>query len=233
MKNRKKRISRELVTFVVTVYFIFSAVAITVLGAYGYVCYAQENVDANVDADADALAFINMVSDEYSGNRYLGDRLIVGEDVTEEDVNYFYNTLKEIPAPLREQLIASDWTFELGTYCPLENDIECIGLTNHGTHNIYIQTTYMRATGTILHEVGHYFYNYGGLKDELEARNIDENFAEFNGMEFHGFYDAEYVAGSLKENTAQLFNEYCLYPEEMREQAPELFNAYEAAMNNI
>ncbi len=177
------------------------------------------------------------VAEEMSDTEVVTEPVVV---VVPESVNLtetekrVYDYYMCIPAQIRAQFEASDWTYYVYEDDALRNlcgyEYEIMGITAWSNQVIVIDRRESSASA-IVHEVGHWMSRYynGGVDGELLLSVYESDwqnlYARFGGSSKN--YD------SPDEFVAEAFSHYVLYPAELMDAAPSTYAFIDGFVNGI
>ena len=164
------------------------------------------------------------------------DYIIVNNKQAEKNIDELNTCLNDIPIYIKSFLIDKGWKIEyvdyLGESTKEYGEARTVGRTN--TYDKTIQIDITRAGKQVLyHELGHILDIYGRLDAKLEALGIYEDSDEWNNIQFQSDFWQEYIDSAYNERKSEVYYTFVFYPDQLKEQAPNIYQAYTDAYNSL
>lgn len=182
-------------------------------------------------------------------------RLQIREDITnkyniqDEQLIYFHNTdnssleyledaIELLPDSLSDKLIDKGWKIIItddflsnGFELPANKMVlgECLGFVSNNTRYVFLKpATSTDLTMCLMHELGHVFDKYSNTS---EFKNLYEMYKEIGYYGHNESPTIQYAIVDELEFFATTFKDYFLYPFQLQEKAPEVFEYFEMLNN--
>ena len=250
--TRENRLDKVIMpSILIVLYALIAFLGYKLYGSYKELEYTKlyiehkEASNASIEAMAQGkVIYRNMVRsthslDEYATYGTTGTATIFDDDiyiftgVTDAEADYAKQFINLIPERIAQKLHKDGYRFwfynhEIGS--EVENTF-LVGQVDYDEKLICIDCGKSALdNGVILHEVGHVVFEKYGLKEKLYKAGIyNTSFSEMAS-----YYDpfaetnSVYIYQNIEEMCANLFADYCIYPDLFISQAPEIYGYYKA-----
>lgn len=164
------------------------------------------------------------------------DYTIFNGEQAETNIDEINACLDDIPVYMKSFLIDKGWKIEYVDYIGISTkefgEARTVGETN--SYDKTIQIDIIRAGKQVLyHELGHILDMYGRLDTKLEALGVYEDSDEWKDITLKSKFWEDYINSDYDERKAEVYYTFVFYPEELKEQAPNIYQAYDNAYNSL
>lgn len=167
------------------------------------------------------------------------DIVITTGNVSSEELIYLFQFLDDIPINVMNHIKSNGWHIYLedAVFSERFSGYEgyyIFGYTDYAEKIIHIHADTVSINRSVVHEIGHYVYQYM-TKDILatELGIIDINHEELQKIIIHGVDNRTYICDQFDEMIAQVFVEFIYYPNELQHHSPQIYDIYYKICNSI
>ena len=182
--------------------------------------------ERNVEAERSKQKLQEQYSYNISSNFYFDD-----EEIQDNASDIITNVYDILPTHL-SSIIKNNWNIVVASKQPFPgtNVVSAAGITYTSSKTIWLQTGFDE--GIFLHEVGHAIDVFlGDASHKRTFRNFYYNNWE-RYREFDKIKIDKHSTSSTSEFFAAMFVEYFLYPENLKEQSPEMYSYFDSLLTN-